>query len=205
MFVDDHDLVRQALIEIFRFSLDFEVIGEASNGEQALEILKFRRPDILFLDVEMPLMNGRETLKHVKKLYPTVKVVILTMYNEKIYEREFMDSGAHSFLSKGANIKTFIDTISLVSKTRYPDYTKNEELNIAPIHDKHYQLSLSEIEKNIIKFMCNDETIEQISFKLDVNVHTIVYYRRSIYKKTRTKSIAELVKYAIRNGLINSD
>lgn len=204
MIVDDHNLLRQAFIAMFKYNSEFEIIADAPNGHKAIIMLNKIKPDILLLDIEMPLMNGRETLLHVKKYYPSIKVIMLTMYADHSYEREFLDLGAYSFIAKDIDHEEFLQVLREVSKGKHYSGLTLENSITPKMNGRHLQLALNHREKEIIQFVCANMTNEDISKKLKISVHTVRYYRKGISTKTQTVTIADLVKYAIRNGLITS-
>jgi DNA-binding NarL/FixJ family response regulator len=204
MIVDDHSLLRQGFISLFKQYTEFEIIADAPNGQKAINILHKVKPDILLLDVEMPIMNGKETLEYVTKYHPEIKVVMLTMYAEYFYEREFESLGACSVIDKNTEPDNFLNILREVSKGRYKyDLVrggKKPEKN-----DRHLQIALSHREIKIVQFICNNLTNEDISRHLNISVNTVRYHRKVISSKTLTYTVADLVKYAIRNGLISTD
>ncbi len=205
MVVDDHAILRQGLVSLLEEYPEFEVVGQATNGKEALLFLEDHQPDVIILDVDMPLMNGRETLISINKMFPEIKVVMLTMLKGVGYETDYMELGAHSFLSKGADIDEITTAIGLVNKGGYYYSSHAQQLHIAAICDKHLQLSLTDREREIAKLICNNKTNKLISELLGISVNTIRFHRKKISKKTRTSSIIDLVKYCVRNGIITFD
>lgn len=205
MVVDDHVIFRQGLISLLQTIPDYEVIGEASNGKDALSFLTDYQPDVILLDVNMPVLNGREALITIKKLYPDIKVIMLTMHKEKIYENDYMQLGAHSFLVKETDIDEIVKAVNSVTRGRNYYSRSVHDIYIANICDKQFQLSLSEREQEIVKLLCDNKNNSHISKSLNINLNTVRYYRRTIYSKTLTKSVTDLLKYAIRNGIIHLD
>ncbi len=205
MIVDDHTLLRQGFIAMFKYNPEFEMIADAPDGHKAILMLNKVKPDIILLDIEMPLMNGRETLLHVNKHYPNIKVVMLTGYADYIYKKEYMELGAHSFLAKGTDYEQFLQVLREVAQGKYYSTLTLNNSVIPKMNGRHLQLALNHREKEIIRFVCANMTNEDISKKLKISIHTVRYYRKGIAAKTHTLTIADLVKYAIRNGLISSD
>lgn len=202
LVVEDHHLVRQGIIAILKENLEIDIIGDVANGKEALSFLKSYKPDVVLMDVEMPIMNGKEALEHITKMYPQIKVIMLSMHKGYILEKEFMDLGAYSYLTKQTIGNELLAVIKSVSKGRYYYFTDKNNVHIGANCGKHLQLSLNEIEIEIVKLVCNDKNNIEISRALNISIHNIRYYRRTIYTKTRTSTIAGLVKYAIRNGII---
>ncbi len=205
MIVDDHSLLREGFISMFKYNPDFEVIADAPNGHKAIIMLYKIKPDILLLDIDMPLMNGKETLEYVTKFYPKIKVVMLSMYSDYFYEKEYKALGACSFIAKGTEREDFFRILKEVSKGKY-ERTLNEKREVIPeMNNRHLELALNYREQKIVQFVCNNLTSEEIAQQLKISVNTVRYYRKVISTKTLTTTVADLVKYAIRHGLISAN
>ena len=200
LVVDDHHLLRRAFIGLLHCNETFEVIGDASNGKEALAFLEDYEVDITLLDIEMPEMNGLEALISIKKKFPQVKVVMFTTYDEIGMKNYFIEQGADAYLAKNASFEDLCDTITKVVTVSYEkdiiDITKTN------VSDEFLQLALSEIEKKIVILLCESHNNRTISDTLNMSENTVKYHRKNIYSKTRTKSLSELVVYAIKQGII---
>ena len=205
MIVDDHSLLRDSFISMFKYDPEFEVIADAPNGHKAIMMLYRIQPDIVLLDIDMPLMNGKETLEFITKYHPKIKVVMLTMYADSFHEKEFKMLGASSFIAKNTEREDFFRILKEVSKGKYQCTLTNDGDVIPKKNNRHLELSLSYREQTIVQYVCNNLTSEEIAQQLKISVNTVRYYRKVISTKTLTTTVADLVKYAIRQGLISAN
>jgi DNA-binding NarL/FixJ family response regulator len=202
LVADDHKLLRQGLVGLLETFENYEIIGQASNGHEVLAILEEYQPDVIILDIEMPLMNGREALTHINKKYPHIKVIMLTMYSGTYYETEYKSLGAYSFLPKNTSIEVLTEVIDSIKSEKYFYHTPLHNNLKMELCSKHLQLALSEREKEVLKLICDNKSNHFISTSLNISENTIRYHRKNIYSKTRLNSITDLIKYAIKNGII---
>jgi DNA-binding NarL/FixJ family response regulator len=203
MVVDDHAILRGALISMFKYDMDFEVIAHASNGKKALSMIPKVRPDIVLLDINMPVMNGREALIEIKRLHPNVKVVMLTMYNDFMFQRQYMELGAYSFVPKETPHEDLYKILRSVYMGNYYYLEIDKEVTETPTFNASLQTTLTYREQEIVRMLCNNTTFEEIAKTLKISVNTVKWYRKEISTKTLTQTLADLVKYAIRNGIIS--
>jgi|JI10StandDraft_1071094.scaffolds.fasta_scaffold34626_2 DNA-binding NarL/FixJ family response regulator len=200
LVVDDHQVLRKGLISLLHCNEDFQVVQEASNGLEALTLLEDYFIDIVLLDIEMPVMNGRETLMNIKKKFPKVKVVMFSSHDEVGLINHFIQLGADAYLVKNSAFENICETITTVVND-----SQNVKLNGSvkvDISDQHLQLALTDIELKVLKLICTNYNGDAISKSLDISKNTLKYYRKSIYSKTRTSSLSELIVYAIKQGII---
>lgn len=205
ILVDDHQLLRKGLIKILNAN-GFTDIIEAANGEELLEILKNTSPDIILLDLYMPKMNGFESIKHIKKVNPQAKVLVVSMLDDKISIIQMIKSGVDGYLLKDSDPKEIIEAIQIILEggNFYSSFV-NERLN-SVLLDNDYnkdQHILSERELEFLILASSDLTYKQIAEKMFVSVRTIDGYRDSIYQKFNIKTRIGLVIFALKNKLIN--
>ena len=205
IFVDDHQLLRKGLIKILNAN-GFTNIIEAANGEELLEILKNTSPDIILLDLYMPKMNGFESIKHIKKVNPHAKVLVVSMLDDKISIIQMIKSGVDGYLLKDSDPKEIIEAIQIILEGgNFYSSLVNERLN-SVLLDNDYnkdQNTLSERELEFLILASSDLTYKQIAEKMFVSVRTIDGYRDSIYQKFNIKTRIGLVIFALKNKLIN--
>jgi DNA-binding NarL/FixJ family response regulator len=206
--VEDQELMRKSFIALLKEDKHFEVIAEAANGKELLELLKQTTPDIVLLDIEMPVMNGKEALEIINKRFPEVKVIMLSMHAGINFISELMARGARAFIPKDCDPDSLFEAIHTVhSEGYYFDKSISEavlrglqrEKSINPILEA---LSLSDREVEILKELCEGKTNKQIAASLKISVSTVDFHRGNVYKKTNSKNIIDLIKYAIKYGLI---
>jgi DNA-binding NarL/FixJ family response regulator len=172
-----------------------------------LELIERGMPHIILLDLEMPILNGFETLPILVKFYPQIKVIILSAHNEEVLVSYLMSKGACSFLPKSCTMNDIIKAINSVYREGYffdecisklivSDYLKNNQLTSENASDL-----LSEREIQVLKLYCNGFSYKSISTKLSISLNTVKYHLKNIYKKTEISSLPALVKYTIKKGI----
>jgi two-component system nitrate/nitrite response regulator NarL len=207
VLADDHKLILQAYSSLLGDISHFHVVGSACNGQEALDLLGRTHTDVLLLDANMPVMNGYETLKAIRKTKSQVKVIMLTMHTEPAFISSYLSNGANAFLGKNCEWQELVRAIqsvmedgyyfsSTVSKTMISDTLRDPELS-----ESYGQLRLTERETDILKLVCEDLSNDDIAKKLKISAHTIKFFRKNIYKKTNTHTTIGLIKYAIKHGL----
>jgi DNA-binding NarL/FixJ family response regulator len=205
ILVDDHQLLRKGLIKILNAN-GFTNIIEAANGEELLEILKNRGPDIILLDLHMPKMNGFESMKRIKQVNSNSKVLVLSMLDDHISIIQMIKSGVDGYLIKDSEPKELIHAIEVVlNGGNYYSELVNEQLSSGALKHDHYinRNTLSERELEFLTYASSDLTYKQIAEKMFVSVRTIDGYRDSIYQKFNIKTRIGLVIFALKNKIIN--
>ena len=200
LVIDDHQVLRHGIINLLHCNDNFQVVQEAANGKEALELLEEYFVDVILLDVEMPVMNGTETLIQIKKRFPLVKVIMFTSHQELFLSNYYLNLGSDAFLVKNSSFEKICETIINVASGLYNKNT--DETAEIKVSDEFLQLSLSEIEKKIVILLCESHNNRTISETLNISENTVKYHRKNIYSKTRTKSLSELIVYAIKQGII---
>lgn len=209
IIVEDHPLMRQGLIN---YLVDyFKIIGEASNGKEAIELLKENEPDVIIMDIRMPIMDGYEALTIIKKKYPKVKVIIYTMFFEGGFISEYIKKGASAFINKGCNPDVIVKAINHIKSEGFyfdnvvTDNISSLALQNFSLNPDSFQLALTDREIEVLTLVCTGKTNKDISVLLGVSPRTIDFHRQSINKKTKSESLADLIKYALKNGFTSID
>lgn len=211
--VDDHPIVREGLPKLLESQPDFEVIGTAETGKKAVEKIRFLRPDVIILDISMPEMNGFEAIGLLKESLPETRIVVYSMHDKEAYVHKVLSSGALGYVLKGAPIAELMAAIRAVSRNEYflSARLKNGviECYLAHRQEKNDELSrynlLSEREQQVFRQMVEGKTTAQIGDILCVSPKTVEKHRLSIMKKLHLKNLVEMVRYALRIGLIDPD
>lgn len=206
--VDDHRLFREGLIRLIKsFGMDFKVTIEAQNGKDLINCLQVNPvPDVALVDIEMPQMNGFETIEFLKKEHPSVKVLVLTMVENDTTLIRMLRLGIKGFLSKDIDpveLKTAI--ISACNNEFYQ--TPNLTNQIITALNKSGEEAVSEIsdqEKKFLELACTELTYKEIAHQMCLSVKTIDGYRANLFEKFGVKSRVGLVLFAFKNGLISS-
>lgn len=208
--VDDHQLFRKGIALLLSHYSDLQVIIEAQNGADLLEQLGTGEiPDVILMDLKMPVMNGVEATEVVKARYPKVRIIILTMYNDESIMLQLIEKGANGFLLKDQRIETVVSAIYGVLETGFyfNDYVSMAMLqglvNDKKIHPSYKKTKLSEIDIEVISLICEQYTNKQIAEELNLSLRTVDGYRERILSKTGAKNTAGIVLYAVKNNLLD--
>ena len=207
MIVDDHKMIREGLKRILEFEGEVQVIEEADNGQDCLNKLKTAKPDIILLDINMPVMNGIETLQSLKKKRKKYKVLMLTVHNEVEYLLKAVDIGIDGYLLKDADskeLKRAITSVSSGEKFIQPSLIPllNSKL-IARDLDKEKLEKLSSREIEVLKLVSVGMFNKEIGKKLDISERTVKNHMSNIFKKIECTDRTQAAVFAIRNGLVN--
>jgi DNA-binding NarL/FixJ family response regulator len=205
---DDHALFRTGVKTSLSIRKDIQMVAEAENGMQLLNLLKHIKPDVVLLDIQMPIMDGLTTLPEIKKLYPDVKVIMLSMHNDHSMITRMMEIGANSYLTKDSDSETIYQAI----RTCYTeDFFFNDLTNKALLNGlrnkrapepEPAEVNLSEKEITILKLMCEEKSTKEIADLVDLSPRTVEAIRDKLKSKTGAKSMAGLVMYAIKAGIV---
>ena len=205
IITDDHQLFRNGLKILLNSFPDFEVAGEASNGEEFLKLLKSVKADIALMDINMPEMDGIEATRKGIKMSPEINIIALSMYGEEEYYYKMVDAGAKGFLLKDSDISEVRDAILTVAKGG--SYFSQELLYHVIQKIKHREheaksANLSKREKEILLKICEGLSNQEIAEILFISKRTVDKHRANLLGKTNSKNTASLILFAIRNKLI---
>lgn len=191
LIADDQKLIREGLKVLLEMEEDFEVVGEATNGVEAYELYIKLKPDIVLMDIQMPIMNGVEAIKKIKEANPSAKIIILTTFDDDQYVFDGLKSGALGYILKDTSIEKVSETIRIVNKGGAliePSITKKILSEISKIEKPKIkkeelieELNLREIE--ILKFISKGYTNQEIADKLNLSVGTVKNYVTTILQK----------------------
>ncbi len=200
LIADDHQMFREGLMALLNSEDNINVIGEASNGKEALLLLETQVPDVLLLDLEMPEIDGFDVLKALKKLNLETKVLVLTMHKSPEFIKNIIKAGAHGFLQKDSGKEILIHAIRQVhSKGTY--YTPEvATIVLNSFKEDALSKSISAREKEVIQLIVDGNTTKEIADILFLSKNTIESHRQNILSKLQLKNSAELVRYAIKKG-----
>ena len=206
--VDDHSLFREGIRAMLTFHDDIEVVGEASDGMEAVDKIQGSAPDVVLLDIAMPNMNGLEVCRRIVKSSPKTKIVILSQYTNKEYIVTAVRIGASGYIPKKAVGSDLVAAIRTVRKGEYFLHPSVAKILVGDykslIEDKTdaYE-DLTNREREILQLVAEGNTGRQIADMLHISEKTVIGHRAKLMEKLKIHNRAELVKYAIGKGLIN--
>jgi DNA-binding NarL/FixJ family response regulator len=207
VLADDHALVRQGIRSLLEKLDDIEVVGDVSDGREALELSKTTQPDIVFMDITMPGLNGLEAVTRMKKDCPTTRVIMLSMHAGEEYFQQALESGAAGYLLKDADrmelelairtvIRGEIYLTPTVAKYAVDAYRQRKEGDQGPL------ACLSSRQKEILQLIAEGYANKEIAQRLDLSTRTVETHRAELMERLNIRDVPGLVKIAIRAGLI---
>ena len=208
LITDDHQLFREGIANLLAASPEIEIVGQAENGQQAIEKAKQLKPDIVIMDLSLPVINGVDATRILHKELPETKVLVLSMHADKNYIKEALEAGAFGYLFKDCTYDQLIEAINTVSQGKkylsnkitevlIHDYLNREEET--PDNDQ----SLSERESEILRLIAEGKSTREIADLLFISVKTVGTHKQHLLEKLNLQSIAGLIKYAIRKGIVS--
>lgn len=207
VIVDDHQIFRQGLKSLLVTENIANVIGEAANGLDFLELLKKLTPDLVLMDIDMPLMNGINATLKALELYPDLKIIAFSMYGDEEYYYKMIDCGVKGYLLKTSGIGELENAIQQVANGE--SYFSNEMLRkiISSLskhnsHDSEKLNELTEREIEVLQQICQGFTTEEIAQKLFISPKTVKNHRANLLEKTNCKNTPGLIVYAIKNKIV---
>jgi len=212
LVVDDHTILREGVRALLADEPDIVVVGEAGDGQEALEKVEALRPGIVLMDMVMPRMNGLEATSHIKRRHPEVKVLILSMYDDDEYVQQVIQAGASGYLLKGMAADDLVLAIrevhagssflnSAVAAKLIEDYVRRVRGDTGPEGAE----PLTTREREVLKLIAEGNTNQEVADLLCLSRKTVESHRANIMRKLDLHDVTELVKYSIRKGLISLD
>jgi len=198
LIVEDHPVVRSGIKMLLTEELDIQVMGEASNGREALTALETLKPDLLLLDISMPEVNGLEVTQHVREKYPTMPILILTMHEDERYFFQLLRAGATGYIVKGAAPNDLVSAVRAVAAGQAYLYP-----SLARLLAKEPDTVLSARELEVLQLTAQGLTAREVGKKLSISSNTVERHRANIMSKLGVSNRAELIRYAIRRGLLS--
>ena len=209
VLVDDHALVRQGFRRILEDDPDLTVVGEASNGTDAIALVKKTDPDVVVMDMAMPEMSGLHATMEIIKQRPGTKVLILSMYSDEQYVRNALDAGAKGYILKSAIENDLTRAVKAVATGEQYLAPELSSVLIRAIQTGSFEKAsdpydrLTQREKQVLQLIAHGKSNKEIAVMLDLSVNTVAVHRANIMDALGIHKTAELVVYAIRNGLVN--
>jgi two-component system response regulator NreC len=204
LIADDHQLFREGLTNLLASAADIEVIGQAENGQEVLEKVRFQEPDIILMDIGMPRLNGIETTIALRKEYPDIKILALSMHDEKTYVKGMLEAGAWGYLLKNCAYDQLVDAIIQVyNGKKYLDTYAAEVIIQDYLSDSLGKIKLSERESEVLKLLAEGRSIREISEALFISIKTVCSHKQNIFYKLEIENMSQLIKFALKNGIVS--
>jgi len=209
LVVDDHAIMRRGIRSLLESHEGWEVVGEASTGRDAVEQSRQLRPDLVVMDMSLPELNGLDATRQILKDAPATEVLMLTMHHAEELARDVLQAGARGFILKSdadQNLITAVDTLRqhkpyltpTVTEFMLDDYVRRG----SAAQDQLTRVTVTAREREIIQLVAEGQSNKRVAATLGVSVKTIESHRASIMKKLRLRSVSDLVRYAIRNKIV---
>lgn len=199
---EDQRLIRDLLVAVLSRESDFQVVGEASTGRETIALVQSAKPDVLVLDVALPDLDGIEVARSVRKAQPRLPILALSIHEESYFVREMLRAGADGYVVKSAAVGELVQAIRSVTQGRM--YLSPAIARLAVGNLSAESASLTRREREVLALIANGKHSAAIAAKLSISVGTVEAHRRNIMTKLGLHSIAELTKYAVREGLTSS-
>ncbi|WP_298266666.1 response regulator transcription factor [Geobacter sp.] len=210
--VDDHKIMREGLRSLLERENDLLVVGEADTGRQAIQCVSDTAPDLVLMDLSMPEMNGIEATRRIVEEFPDVRVLALSMHSDRRFIEEALAAGACGFLLKDCAFDELVVAIREVTAGRYYLSPRIAGVVVSDFLGRHGRPQpvpaarrLTPREREVLQLVAEGKNTKEIAFALGVSVKTVETQRTQIMKKLKMGSVAELTKYAIREGLTSLD
>jgi DNA-binding NarL/FixJ family response regulator len=209
ILADDHKMFRNGIINLLQDYAEFEVVGEASNGREALAMISEIEPDIIIVDIGMPILNGLETVRQIAAHHSEVKAIMLSMYINEEYVRQALLAGVHGYILKESAFEELVWALKAVVKNEHflsPAVCTiliNEYLKKYPRKAKKVALdNLTAREREVIQLVAEGKSTKEISKILYISPKTVEAHRSNISNKLKLKSLKDIREYALKKGYI---
>lgn len=201
LIVDDEPIIRHGLTALLK-PYQIITIGTAENGDEAIKKLETMKPDVVLLDLEMPILNGSKALNSIRNRHPNLKVIIVSSYHDEELIKDVLNRGARAFISKKEGHETIAEAIRIVKNIGGYNSNLPELIRNPAKKDRHYyRLVFTKKELEIISLFTQGNTIKAIATELGCSEKTVEGHLTVIYKKVKVKNKGEFLKYAIEAGL----
>ena len=207
LLVDDHEIIREGLLALLERQTDIEVIGAVQNGREAVEVAAKTKPDIVVMDIAMPGLNGIEATKQIIHQFPKTKIIALSAHPDKQYVAEMLRAGASGYLLKRHAFRNLVEAIHAAQAGQtylspgivgivVEDYVQH-----LPPDNSSAQSVLSDREREVLQLIAEGHPTKEVGAILHVSIQTVATHRRQVMNKLGLQSVAELTKYAVREGI----
>ena len=210
LITDDHEIVRTGIRSTLQ-NTNFEIVGEATNGEEALEIIQKNAVDIVIMDVSMPVMNGIEATKIIVEKFEKTKVLALTMFNEEQYIRQMLKAGAYGYILKNSGQTEILKALQNIAEEKHyfskeaTDVVMSDMMNEKNKKTSSQNVNLTDREIDVLKLIAKEHTNQEIADQLFISIRTVDAHRRNLLQKIGARNAAGLAIYAINHDHLGDD
>jgi DNA-binding NarL/FixJ family response regulator len=209
LIADDHPLLREALCQVFSSQKDMEIVGQAGNGKEAIDLASQLKPDILVMDIMMPKFDGLEASRQIKKITPNTAILILTAYDDDNYVLGLLDAGAAGYLMKSAKGQDLVEAVRAVragESVLHPKIIEKllKQAMVKPVETAEHKIKdlLSDREMEMLKLLATGMSNKEIAEKLCLSLRTVKAHMSNIFTKMNVASRSEALVEALRKGLL---
>ena len=206
LLADDHGIIRQGLCSLLEKQPDMEVVGEAEDGQKAMELVRQLVPDVVIMDVTMPNLNGIDATRQITKEFPKVKVLALSIHSNKRFVADMLRAGAAGYILKECLLEELIEAIRTITAGNIYFSSKITDVVVDDYMDHLSEAieptkPLTDRERQVLQYIAEGRLVRDIAAQMHLSIKTIEFNRRQLMKKLKIHTIAALTKYAIREGL----
>jgi DNA-binding NarL/FixJ family response regulator len=200
LLVDDHSLVRRGFRRMLEDETDIEVVGEASDGQEAISLARLLKPQVIIMDCALPEINGLQATRKILEFAPQTQVLMLSMHTEDTWVRQALEAGARGYVLKNA---LDLELGSAIRRIVNGETVLDTQLSLQQSLKGERNNGLTAREVEILQLICAGKSNKEIAAELDLSVNTVAVHRANIMDALGIHKTADLVVYAIRNGLVN--
>ncbi|HEX6803343.1 MAG TPA: response regulator transcription factor [Terriglobales bacterium] len=200
LLVDDHSLVRRGFRRMLEDETDIEVVGEASDGQEAISLARLLKPQVIVMDCALPEINGLQATRKILEFAPQTQVLMLSMHTEDTWVRQALEAGARGYVLKNA---LDLELGSAIRRIVNGETVLDTQLSLQQSLKGERNNGLTAREVEILQLICAGKSNKEIAAELDLSVNTVAVHRANIMDALGIHKTADLVVYAIRNGLVN--
>jgi DNA-binding NarL/FixJ family response regulator len=214
LIVDDHSIVREGIRAVLAVATDMQVVGEAGGGSEAVTLARTLSPDVIVMDIAMPDLGGLEATLEIRKERPDAKIVVLSQYSDRAYVRRFLRAGASGYILKkgaGADLVAAIRSVQRGGLVLDPDVARDaiegdvpDDPTGAAVSADEYE-RLTDREKQVLKLVAEGRSNKEVAACLGVSVKTAMSHREHVMVKLRAHNRTDLIRFALRHGVIRAD
>jgi len=212
LLAEDHAIVRQGLIALLKLDVSFQLVGEAKTGREAVALAQSLRPDVILMDIAMPVLNGLEATRQIRAANPTAKVIVLSAHSDEVYVEKMIEAGVAGFLEKQSSAEILTKAIHEVAKGRSffsPAIARRLQNNPSKQRDRDGLLKangsrLTSRETEVLQLVAEGSANKQVAAELGISIKTVEKHRQHLMDKLNIHDTAGLTRYAIAAGIIES-